>query len=79
MSTSDCCPVCDPPSSCKCYPHLWANLRADPAKWRKIHDRRNAMPPIDDLMVMDIILATMAPDAPTGDEPGAPTGRRCCG
>ena len=76
---NDHCPICYPPSSCKGYPRLWANLRADPEKHRGIHDRLNAMRPADDLMVAEIIFAAIATGSPPENGSGIPIGRKCCG
>lgn len=37
ISMNNHCPICDPPESCKGYPHLWRRLREDPEKWLPIH------------------------------------------
>src|SRR5881628_1348323 len=35
------CLICQPPESCKGYPHLWKRLREDPERWRRVHDQVN--------------------------------------
>jgi hypothetical protein len=71
---SDSCPICDPSSSCRAYPHIWKRLREDPARWIKIHRDLNGDSAIDDAARAAALIAEFPPESLS-----VPIGRKCCG